>query len=88
MARGGAAFPACAAVAYPGYQALSLPPQNGQCRAIYPLRAQHVDIIKFSKRVRCEIFGGAENHVPSVVNHNIQPPVLLHNLLRSVILVP
>src|SRR6266850_8596377 len=73
---------ASAAAAYPNHQTLALLAQHRQSRAVHALCAQHVDVVKLRKLLRRKSLGRAKDHVSSVVNHDIEAPVLTHNALN------
>src|SRR5258707_1121609 len=68
-----------AAAGDPDDQAMLLPAQLRECGPIYPLRTQDVDVVEFGQLFRSKGFGGTENHVASVVNHNIQSALAGHD---------
>jgi hypothetical protein len=51
-----------------------------QRRAIDPLCAKHIDIVKFGKLLRRERLSWAKRHMPGVVNDNIETAVVLDDL--------
>jgi len=52
----------------------------GQRYAVYPLGAEHVDVVEFSQLLRRERFRRSEHHVPGIVHENIEPALFGDNL--------
>jgi hypothetical protein len=65
------AIAASAAAANPNYQALALFPQYRQSGTVHTLCAQYIDVVKLCELLGREGFGRAEDHVTSVVDHDI-----------------
>jgi hypothetical protein len=59
---------------------LALISHLGQCYAVYPLRAEHVDVVEFSQLLWREGFRWSEHHVAGIVYQNIQPALFGDNL--------
>ncbi len=70
---------------HPKDQAFALPPKNRESRPIDALGTQHVDVIQGGKLFRCECLSRAEDHVTSVMNYDIEPSILRHNLLNRLL---
>src|ERR1700756_330713 len=77
----GGSSSASAGAANPKHQTLALLAQHRQSSAVNTLGAQHVDVVKLCKLLRCKSLGGAKDHVSSIVNHDIKAPVLDHDTL-------
>src|SRR5262249_14439623 len=69
-----------AAASDPDDQPPSLPAENGKRGPVYALRAHNVDVIKFGDLLRCKGFRWSKNHVPGVVNNDIETARLIENL--------
>jgi len=52
----------------------------GQRHAVYPLGAEHVDVVEFSQLLRRERFRRSEHHVPGIVHEDIEPALFGDNL--------
>jgi hypothetical protein len=48
--------------------------------AVYPLGAEHVDVVEFSQLLRRERFRRSEDHVPGIVHEDIEPALFGDNL--------
>jgi len=52
----------------------------GQRYAVYPLGAEHVDVVEFSQLLRRECFRRSKDHVPGIVHEDIEPALFGDNL--------
>ncbi len=48
--------------------------------AVYPLGAEHVDVVEFGQLLRRERFRRPEHHMPGIVHENIEPALFGDNL--------
>ena len=48
--------------------------------AVYPLGAEHVDVVEFGQLLRRERFRRSEHHMPGIVHENIEPALFGDNL--------
>ena len=67
---------ACAGAPDPENEACALLARYRQRRTVDALSAQNVHVIEFGKLLGCERFGRPKDHVPRVVNHNVQSAML------------
>src|SRR6202047_5552451 len=68
------------AAGHPDEQPLALFSHLGQRCAVYPLGAEHVDVVEFSQLLRRERFRRSEDHVPGIVHEDIEPALFGNNL--------
>src|SRR5580704_18697172 len=64
-----------ATAADPNHQAFALLPQNRQGGSVYTLCAQYIHVVELRKLLGRKRFGRTEDHVTSVVDHDIESPV-------------
>ena len=53
----------------------------GQRSAVHPLSAKHIHVVELCELFGREGFSGTEHHVTSVVNHNVNAPLVFHDLV-------
>ena len=68
------------AAGHPDEQPLALFSHLGQRYAVYPLGAEHVDVVEFSQLLRRECFRRSKDHVPGIVHEDIEPALFGDNL--------
>jgi hypothetical protein len=67
----------------PDQQTFALVAQVRQCRAIDPLRAQHVDVVLLDELIRGEGFGRAKHHVPGIMDDDIEAAGVLQDMRNA-----
>src|SRR5882724_7976139 len=67
-----------AAAGYPHHRTVLLLLQLRQRSTVHPLSAEHIDVVELCELFGRESFRGTENHVTSVVDHNVQVTVVAH----------
>ena len=65
-----------AGAAHPHQQAVTAGPQVRQDGAVDPLGAEDVDVVQVGELLGGERLDRAEDHVPGVVHHDVQAPLL------------
>src|SRR5258708_9655324 len=71
-----------AAARNPHYEPSLLLSQLRQCRAVHALSTQHVHVIQLRELFGREYFGGAEDHVPFIVDDYVEASRFAKNLLH------
>jgi hypothetical protein len=85
MVRGMVACPACAGASDPKNQTLSLLAQLGQSTPVDALSTEHVGVVHLNELFRCERFRRAKDHVPGVVDDDIETTVFLNDGFNSLV---
>jgi hypothetical protein len=70
------------AAANPNYETFALLTQRGQHCAVHSLCAEDIHVVELGELLRSKRFCGSENHMPCVVDENIESTVLIENLLE------
>ena len=72
-------------LANPNDESFSLLAHDGKRRAICPLRAEDVDVVKLCKLLYCKRLRGSETHVPRIVDEYIEAASFRPDLLDCLI---